>query len=131
MTTTMLRGAVLDNQHVGDIRGALGTIRLDDTSPGAAVRLTSRLCWPSSGPGLIVMIGDKRRRRVTGQRTRRGHARDCHRPYCDTNRHIMVVDSFGQRVQMSVGQFRKLAAKGSPTGSRRWRASEAGRSPIL
>jgi hypothetical protein len=27
-------------------------------------------------------------------------------------RRIMIVDSFGQRVQMSVDQFRKLAAEG-------------------
>jgi hypothetical protein len=33
ITTTMPRSAVLDDQHVGDIRGALGTIRLDDTAP--------------------------------------------------------------------------------------------------
>jgi hypothetical protein len=28
------------------------------------------------------------------------------------DRRIMIVDSFGQRVQMSVDQFRKLAAEG-------------------
>ena len=27
------RSAVLDDMHTGDIRGALGTIRLDDTAP--------------------------------------------------------------------------------------------------
>jgi peptidoglycan hydrolase-like protein with peptidoglycan-binding domain len=47
-----------------------------------------------------------------------------------SNRH-MIVDGFGQRVQMSDDQFRKLAAKGVTDRSRRWRASEAGRSPIL
>ena len=31
-TTAELRGAVLDAEHAGDIRGALGTIRLDDTA---------------------------------------------------------------------------------------------------
>src|ERR1700739_2812247 len=60
-TSTMdLRGnnAVLDAEHVGDIRGALGTIKLDDTAPrlGAAAVLKTLLAIV--GPGLIVMIGD-------------------------------------------------------------------------
>ncbi len=34
MTTALeYQAAVLDSEHVGDIRGALGTIRLDDTAP--------------------------------------------------------------------------------------------------
>ena len=62
MTTTALdlrnRGAVLDAEHVGDIRGALGTIRLDDTSPrrGRSAHLKTLLAIV--GPGLIVMVGD-------------------------------------------------------------------------
>jgi Mn2+/Fe2+ NRAMP family transporter len=50
-------GAVLDPEHVGDIRGALGTIRHDDTSPrhGSAVLKT---LLAIVGPGLIVMVGD-------------------------------------------------------------------------
>ena len=50
-------GAVLDPEHVGDIRGALGTIRHDDTAPrsGAAVLKT---LLAIVGPGLIVMVGD-------------------------------------------------------------------------
>ncbi len=58
MTTTTLRGAVLDDQHTGDIRGALGTIRLDDTWPrrGRAAHLRTLLAIV--GPGLIVMVGD-------------------------------------------------------------------------
>jgi Mn2+/Fe2+ NRAMP family transporter len=58
MTTTTLRSAVLDDQHVGDIRGALGTIRADDTLPrrGRSAHLKTLLAIV--GPGLIVMIGD-------------------------------------------------------------------------
>jgi Mn2+/Fe2+ NRAMP family transporter len=57
-TTTALRSAVLDDQHVGDIRGALGTIRFDDTSPrrGRSAHLKTLLAIV--GPGLIVMVGD-------------------------------------------------------------------------
>ena len=57
-TTAERRSAVLDEQHVGDIRGALGTIRLDDTAPrrGSAAQLKTLLAI--IGPGLIVMIGD-------------------------------------------------------------------------
>ena len=60
MTTNIatLRSAVLDDQHTGDIRGALGTIRLDDTSPrrGRSAHLKTLLAIV--GPGLIVMVGD-------------------------------------------------------------------------
>ncbi len=59
MTTTLeRRSAVLDSQHTGDIRGALGTIRLDDTSPrrGRSAHLKTLLAV--IGPGLIVMVGD-------------------------------------------------------------------------
>ncbi|MFD4397665.1 NRAMP family divalent metal transporter [Kitasatospora sp. NPDC058478] len=55
---TTTRTAVLDDAHVGDIRGALGTIRLDDTTPrhGLSARLKTLLAIV--GPGLIVMVGD-------------------------------------------------------------------------
>jgi Mn2+/Fe2+ NRAMP family transporter len=59
MTTTLeRRDAVLDSQHTGDIRGALGTIRLDDTAPrrGRSAKLKTLLAI--IGPGLIVMVGD-------------------------------------------------------------------------
>src|SRR5260370_28277508 len=59
MTATLdRRSAVLDSQHVGDIRGAIGTIRLDDTSPrrGRSAHLKTLLAIV--GPGLIVMVGD-------------------------------------------------------------------------
>jgi Mn2+/Fe2+ NRAMP family transporter len=50
-------GAVLDPEHLGDIRGALGTIRHDDLAPrsGSAVLKT---LLAIVGPGLIVMVGD-------------------------------------------------------------------------
>jgi len=53
-----LRGAALDSAHVGDIRGALGTISADDTGarPTASAKLKTLLAIV--GPGLIVMIGD-------------------------------------------------------------------------
>jgi NRAMP (natural resistance-associated macrophage protein)-like metal ion transporter len=52
------RNAVLDDQHVGDIHGALGSIRLDDPSPrpGRSAHLKTLLAIV--GPGLIVMVGD-------------------------------------------------------------------------
>src|SRR5580704_13013785 len=61
MTTTWdlrNRSAVLDSEHVGDIKGALGTIRLDDFAPrrGRAAALKTLLAVV--GPGLIVMVGD-------------------------------------------------------------------------
>jgi Mn2+/Fe2+ NRAMP family transporter len=52
------RPAVLDEAHVGDIRGALGTISLDDhaarTTPSAKLKTLLAVV----GPGLIVMVGD-------------------------------------------------------------------------
>ena len=51
------RSAVLDPEHVGDIRGALGTIRHDDLAPrGRSAVLKTLLAIV--GPGLIVMVGD-------------------------------------------------------------------------
>jgi NRAMP (natural resistance-associated macrophage protein)-like metal ion transporter len=62
MTTTTLdlrnRAAVLDSEHVGDIRGALGTIRLDDTSPRRGRSAVLKTLLAIVGPGLIVMVGD-------------------------------------------------------------------------
>ena len=50
--------AVLDTAHVGDIRGALGTIRRGDAAarPGLSAKLKTLLAIV--GPGLIVMVGD-------------------------------------------------------------------------
>jgi NRAMP (natural resistance-associated macrophage protein)-like metal ion transporter len=50
--------AVLDEAHIGDIRGALGTIRATDVERrhGWRARLITLLAI--MGPGLIVMVGD-------------------------------------------------------------------------
>jgi Mn2+/Fe2+ NRAMP family transporter len=59
MASTALRSpAVLDDAHVGDIRGALGTIELGDTSPRKGVSATLKTLLAIVGPGLIVMVGD-------------------------------------------------------------------------
>ena len=59
MTTAMEdRTAVLDSQHVGDIRGALGTIRLEDTAPRRGLPAHLKTLLAIVGPGLIVMVGD-------------------------------------------------------------------------
>src|ERR1035441_3953355 len=59
MTTALeQRTAVLDSQHVGDIRGALGTIRLEDTAPRRGLPAHLRTLLAIIGPGLIVMVGD-------------------------------------------------------------------------
>jgi Mn2+/Fe2+ NRAMP family transporter len=57
-TTAERRDAVLDSAHVGDIRGALGTIRLDDDSPRRGLSATLKTLLAIVGPGLIVMVGD-------------------------------------------------------------------------
>ncbi|MBV9023218.1 MAG: divalent metal cation transporter [Streptomycetaceae bacterium] len=56
--TPALRAAVLDDAHVGDIRGALGTIRLDDTTPRTGLSAKLKTLLAIIGPGLIVMVGD-------------------------------------------------------------------------
>ncbi len=57
MTTTTLT-AVLDPEHVGDIRGALGTIKLDDTAARRGRAASLKTLLAIVGPGLIVMVGD-------------------------------------------------------------------------
>ena len=52
------RSAALDEQHVGDIHGALGTIRVDDTAPRRGASATLKTLLAIVGPGLIVMVGD-------------------------------------------------------------------------
>ena len=52
------RTAVLDEAHVGDIRGALGTISLDDHAARTTVSAKLKTLLAVVGPGLIVMIGD-------------------------------------------------------------------------
>jgi Mn2+/Fe2+ NRAMP family transporter len=57
-TTELRNSAVLDSAHVGDIRGALGTIRHDDTAPRRGLSATVKTLLAIVGPGLIVMVGD-------------------------------------------------------------------------
>jgi NRAMP (natural resistance-associated macrophage protein)-like metal ion transporter len=57
-TVTDTRSAVLDEQHAGDIRGALGTIALHDTTPRRGLPATLKTLLAIIGPGLIVMVGD-------------------------------------------------------------------------
>ena len=52
------RSAVLDDAHIGDIRGALGTIRRDDTAGRNSLGARLRTLLAILGPGLIVMVGD-------------------------------------------------------------------------
>jgi len=52
------RHAALDDAHVGDIRGALGTIAHHDTGARANWRARLRTLLAILGPGLIVMVGD-------------------------------------------------------------------------
>jgi len=52
------RAAVLDEAHVGDIRGALGTIREGDYGPRKGLAARWKTLIAILGPGLIVMVGD-------------------------------------------------------------------------
>ena len=52
------RTAVLDDAHVGDIRGALGTIAIDDFAPRTSLSAKLKTLLAIVGPGLIVMCGD-------------------------------------------------------------------------
>ncbi len=59
-TTTSTPSAVLDTAHVGDIEGALGTIRFGETGAAGRSGMSRRLrtLLAVVGPGLIVMVGD-------------------------------------------------------------------------
>ena len=50
--------AVVDSAHVGDIRGALGTIKLGDDQPRLTLGAKLKTLAAIVGPGLIVMVGD-------------------------------------------------------------------------
>jgi NRAMP (natural resistance-associated macrophage protein)-like metal ion transporter len=49
---------VLDEAHIGDIRGALGTIRVHETGERHGWRSRAMALLAIMGPGLIVMVGD-------------------------------------------------------------------------
>jgi Mn2+/Fe2+ NRAMP family transporter len=51
------RGAQLDSEHVGDIRGGFGTISMHDTGPRTGWSRLKTL-FAVLGPGVIVMVGD-------------------------------------------------------------------------
>jgi Mn2+/Fe2+ NRAMP family transporter len=53
-----LESAALDSAHVGDIRGALGTISAEDTGARSTTSAKLKTLLAIVGPGLIVMIGD-------------------------------------------------------------------------
>ncbi|GAA2276244.1 hypothetical protein GCM10010430_72730 [Kitasatospora cystarginea] len=52
------RTAVLDDAHLGDVKGALGTISLDGTAPRQGLSAKLKTLLAIIGPGLIVMVGD-------------------------------------------------------------------------
>jgi Mn2+/Fe2+ NRAMP family transporter len=58
LTAPAPRGAQLDEAHIGDIKGALGTIKQDDTGPRNNWRHRLMTFLAILGPGLIVMVGD-------------------------------------------------------------------------
>jgi Mn2+/Fe2+ NRAMP family transporter len=49
---------VLDQAHIGDIRGALGTIKMHDSGERHGWRSRGMALLAIMGPGLIVMVGD-------------------------------------------------------------------------
>ena len=52
------KSAVLDDAHIGDIRGALGTIKHGDTAARQGLSAKFKTLLAIVGPGLIVMCGD-------------------------------------------------------------------------
>ncbi len=50
--------AVLDKAHIGDIQGAFGTVRVNDTAPRKNLKARILTLLAIMGPGLIVMVGD-------------------------------------------------------------------------
>ncbi|MCC9069405.1 NRAMP family divalent metal transporter [Arthrobacter cryoconiti] len=52
------RSAVLDSAHLGDIKGAFGTIGLHDDAPRTTTKARLKTLIAIVGPGLIVMVGD-------------------------------------------------------------------------
>ncbi|HET9172759.1 MAG TPA: NRAMP family divalent metal transporter [Actinospica sp.] len=58
LITAPVRSAVLDDAHVGDIKGAFGTIRLGESAPRSGLSPKLKTLLAVVGPGLIVMCGD-------------------------------------------------------------------------
>ncbi|MFS8047584.1 NRAMP family divalent metal transporter [Rhizobium sp. BR 314] len=58
LNTNGAASAVLDTAHVGDIRGALGTINHGDVAARTTWRARFMTLLAIIGPGLIVMVGD-------------------------------------------------------------------------
>jgi NRAMP (natural resistance-associated macrophage protein)-like metal ion transporter len=58
MSENKNQAAVLDSAHVGDIRGAFGTIRHNDTAARKGWFARFKTLLAILGPGLIVMVGD-------------------------------------------------------------------------
>ncbi len=56
--TSHSQSAVLDSAHIGDIRGAFGTIRHGDVGPRTGLWHRFKTLLAILGPGLIVMVGD-------------------------------------------------------------------------
>ena len=52
------RAAVLDEAHIGDIKGAFGSIQRGDELPRASLKARLTTLLAIIGPGLIVMVGD-------------------------------------------------------------------------
>lgn len=50
--------AVLDTAHIGDVKGALGTITYGDETPRRGLSKKLKTLLAIIGPGLIVMVGD-------------------------------------------------------------------------
>jgi NRAMP (natural resistance-associated macrophage protein)-like metal ion transporter len=58
MATNQNETAILDSAHVGDIRGALGTIKSGDVGSRHSWMARFKTLLAILGPGLIVMVGD-------------------------------------------------------------------------
>jgi len=58
MSNLNTQSAALDSAHIGDIRGAFGTIRHDDIAPRNGWMHRLKTLMAILGPGLIVMVGD-------------------------------------------------------------------------
>ena len=53
-----IESAALDSAHVGDIKGALGTIAEGSRPGGTNFATKLKTLFAVLGPGLIVMVGD-------------------------------------------------------------------------